>query len=220
VDVRVLLIGFGAFGTAFARTMLQMGHEVIVVERDGALVDRNADLATRAVQGDATDPAVLERAGAGNADAAVISTAESLSTTILTTVALRDLGVREIYAKVRSGPESRALEALDVSETIFPEQESGFRLAHRIVSRAVLEYTPLSPGQSLQEMAIPDDWIGHTLEELDLRRELGVQVVALRDALTGQLALPPAPDVKLKDSDSILIAGGDEVLERLGRRRR
>jgi trk system potassium uptake protein TrkA len=88
------------------------------------------------------------------------------------------------------------------------------------VSRAVLEYTPLSPGQSLQEMAIPDDWIGHTLEELDLRRELGVQVVALRDALTGQLALPPAPDVKLKDSDSILIAGGDEVLERLGRRRR
>jgi trk system potassium uptake protein TrkA len=218
--MRVLVIGFGAFGTALARTLVQMGHEVIVVERDGELVDRNAELATRAVQGDATDPGLLERAGARQADAAVIGTAENLTTTILTTVALRDLGVRDIYAKVRSSAEARALDALDVSETIFPEQEAGFRLAHRIVSRAVLEYAPIAPGHSLQEIAIPDDWIGHSLADLDLRRELGIQVVALRDSLTGQLTLPPDPLAKLKDSDSILLAGADDRLARLGAKAR
>jgi trk system potassium uptake protein TrkA len=214
--MRVLVIGFGAFGSWFSRTMLQMGHEVIAIERDEELVDRYASWATRAVVGDATDASVLERAGARGADAAVISTAEVLSTTILTTVALRDLGVREIYAKVRSDNEARALGALDVTDTVFPEREAGFRLAHRIVSQAVLSYTPLAPGYSLQEMAIPDDWIGKTLLDLAPRTALGLQVVAVRDALTSTLAIPPDPNAKLKDSDSVLVAGSDETLEAIG----
>jgi trk system potassium uptake protein TrkA len=218
--MRVLVVGLGAFGSWFSRTMLQMGHEVIVIERDEELVDRYAQWATRAVHGDATDVSVLERAGAQGADAAVISTAEDLSTTILTTVALRDLGVREIYAKVRSDSEARALGALDVTDTIFPEREAGFRLAHRIVSQSVLDYTPLASGHSLQEIAVPADWVGKTLLDLSPRTALGIQVVAVRDSLTSAITMPPDPSAKLKDSDSILVAGRDEALESLRARPR
>lgn len=218
--MRVLVVGFGTFGAWFARNMKQLGHEVIVVERNGELVDKFADWATHAIQGDATEPSVLERAGARGADAAVISSAESLTTTILATVALRDLGVREIYAKVRGVNEARALDALDITEAIFPEREAAFRLAHRVVSEAVLDYTPLGDHCSIQEITVPPAWIGKTLLELAPREQHGVQIIAVRDALTSEMALPPDPKSRLKDSDSILVAGRDEALAKLGGRNR
>jgi len=213
--VRVLVIGLGAFGFWFARTMKEMGHEVIAIERDETLVDRHAEWVSRAVAGDATDPALLERVAGREVDAAVIATGEDLSTTILAMMALRDLGVPEIYAKARSVNAERALERLDVTEAVFPERDAGRRLAHRIVSREVLDYTPLAEGASLQEIAVPEAWTGHTLVELAPRKQLGIQVVAVRDTLTGALALPPDPAAKLKTSDSLLVAGRDAALEKL-----
>jgi trk system potassium uptake protein TrkA len=215
--MRVLVVGFGSFGSSVARTLRSMGHEVIVVEHDGELVDRYADLASRAVVGDATDPLVLERAGAREADAAVVGTGESLATTILATMALRDLEVERIYAKVGSATEGRALERVGVTETVFPEDEAGVRLAHALVSRNVLEYVELAPGFSMQEMAVPESWVGRSLLELRPRGELGIQVIGIRDALSGELAIPPPPDAKLKPSDSLLLAGSDETLETLSK---
>jgi trk system potassium uptake protein TrkA len=212
--MRVLVVGLGAFGFWFARTIREMGHEVIVIERDESLVDRHADFFDRCVVGDATDPALLERVTSG-VDTAVIATGEDLSTTILTMMALRDLGVRDIYAKARSVDAARALQKLDVTEAIFPERDAGSRLAHRVVSRAVLDYTPLGEGVSLQEIAVPESWTGHSLIELVPREKLGVQVVAVRDALTGELAIPPDPSAKLKPSDSLLVAGHDAMLQSL-----
>lgn len=213
--MRVLVIGLGAFGVWFSRTMREMGHEVIAIERDEALVDRHAEWTDRAVVGDATDPALLERVAVGEADAVVIATGEDLSTTILAIMALRDLGVREIYAKAGSVSATRALERLGVTEAVFPERDAGSRLAHRIISRAVLDYTPIGNGFSMQEMAIPESWIGHSLLELEPREKMNVQVVAVRDSLTDELTLPPDPAAILKTSDSLLVAGRDEVLERL-----
>jgi trk system potassium uptake protein TrkA len=212
---RIFVVGLGNFGAWVSRTLRELGHEVIAIERDGALVDRYADWTTRAVQGDATDPTVLQRAGAASADAAVISTGEDLATTILATVALRDLGVREIYAKVGSPNEARALEALDVTDEIFPEREAGVRLAHRLNARGVLEYVPLDPTHSIQELAIPPDWIGRTLREIAPREALGIQVVGVRCALSDKLTVPPDPAARFKDSDAAIVAGPDAVLQRL-----
>jgi trk system potassium uptake protein TrkA len=218
MQMRVLVIGLGAFGVWFSRTMREMGHEVIAIERDGDLVDRHAEWLSRAVVGDATDPALLERLAVSGVDAAVITTGEDLSTTILAIMALRDLGVRVVYAKARSVNAARALDRLDVTEAVFPERDAGSRLAHRIVSRAVLDYTPIGEGFSMQEIAVPDAWTGRSLVEIEPRESLGLQVVGVRDALTGELTLPPDPAAKLKTSDSLLIAGRDDVLEELGSR--
>jgi trk system potassium uptake protein TrkA len=215
---RYVVIGLGTFGLSVARTLEELGHEAIVIERSGVLVDRVADRVTRAVEGDATDPAVLRGAGAAGADGAVIGTGESLATSILATVALRDLGVREIYVKASNETEARAFNALGVTEAVVPEQEAGARLAHRIVSRAVLDYQPLCEGYSIQEIPVPGDWVGKSLRALAPRETSAVQVIAVRDALTGATAVPPDPDAVLKDSDSLVVAGSDEALRRLARR--
>lgn len=215
--MRVVVVGLGAFGLWFSRTMLEMGHEVVAIERNPSRVDRYVDWASKIVEGDATDPEVLRRAGVQGADAAVICTADDLSTTILATVALRDLGVREIHGKVGSTNEARALDAFGLAGTVFPEREAGFRLAHSVVSESVLDYTPLGSERSIQEMAVPKSWRGKTLVELQVPSELGIVVVAIRDSLTDTVALPPDPSTRLKDSDSVIVAGPDERLGELAK---
>ena len=174
------------------------------------MVDRYADRVSRGVVGDATDRELLEEVGAGDADAAVISTGEDLATSILATIALKDLGVEDIYVKVTSREAARAVDAFGVREAIFPEREVADRLAHRIPSKTVLDYIPLTDSHSLQEIAIPDRWLGKTLRELSLPREHGIQVVAIYDVLSEKMNVVPDPDEPLKDSDIAIVAGRDE----------
>jgi trk system potassium uptake protein TrkA len=217
---RFLVVGLGHFGSWVARTLYDLGHEVIAIERDGEIVDRHADTVTRAVVGDAADRRLLAEIGAEEVDAAVISMGEDLATSILVTLALKDLGVDEIYVKVTSHDAARALEAIGVRETVFPEQDAAQRLAHSIASRSVLNYVPLAEGYSIQEIAIPDDWLGRSLRELALPHRHGIQVVAIYDVLTNTLRVVPDPDEPLKDSDIAIVAGKDETVAKILKERR
>ncbi len=217
---RFVVIGLGNFGSWVARALYSGGHEVIAVERRGDLVDRYAEGVSRGVVGDATERSLLEEVGAGDADAAIISTGGDLAASILATQALTDLGVEEIYVKVTSREAARVLDTLGVTETIFPEKEVAYRLAQRLPSKTVMEYIPLAGGHSIQELAIPESWLGRSLRELSLPQEHGIQVVALYDVLTDDLEVVPDPDQPLKDSDIAIVAGSDEdiaaVVEEVG----
>ncbi len=214
---RFVVIGLGRFGSWVARALHDRGSDVIAIDLDETLVDRYADQVSRCVHGDATDPEVLRKVGAENADAAVVSTGTDLAATIMSILALKDVGIEEIYAKVAGPRAARALERFDIREMIFPEQEVAERLARRIESTTILDYVPLGLDYSIQEMAIPDEWIGKTLRHLSLPAEVGVQVVALYDALTGDWNVVPDPDEPLTESDVALLAGPDDVLTRLTR---
>ena len=210
--MRILVVGLGSFICALIEELRSMGHDVIAVEVDGDRADRYASLASRTLVGDATDPQVLERAGARDADVAVVGTGDHLATSILAVMELRELGLRRIFAKVNSRTEGRALQRVGVTGTVIPEFEAGQRLAHAIVSTSVLDYNELAPGFSMQEIAVPARWVGRNLLQLNTRGRLGVQIIAVRDALSGGLSLPPDPSLPLKPSDSLLVAGPDATL--------
>lgn len=211
---RFVVVGLGHFGAWAARALYGAGHDVIAIDREAALVDRFQGQVSVAVLGDATDRSLLEQVGAATADAAIVSTGQDLATSILATLALRDLGVKDIYVKVGSPEAARALEAIGVRETIFPEREVADRLAHRITSKTVLEYVPLGPGLSLQEIAIPDGWLGKSLRTLALPATHGIQIVALQDMLTGGVEVVLDPDRLLRESDVAIVAGPDEAIRR------
>jgi trk/ktr system potassium uptake protein len=215
---RYAVIGLGRFGSWVARTLETLGHEVIAIDSSDALIDRHAEFVSRAVQGDATDPAVLRGAGVVGVDAAVITMGENLAASILATVALRDLGVRNIYVKAAGDAEGRAFEALGVTEVIVPEQEAGVRLAHRLGSADVLDYQPIGDGYSIQKMAVPPAWVGRSLRDVGPRVQHGVQVIAVRCSITDDVQVPPDPDAPLKDSDALVLAGSDGALAKLSRR--
>jgi trk system potassium uptake protein len=212
---RFIVVGLGGFGSWASIALRQEGHEVIAVDKVGRLVDRSVEHVDMAVVGDATDRDFLRKIGAESADAAVVSTGDDLAASILTILALRDLGVRDVYVKVNSLEAARAVEAFNVTETIFPEREAANRLAHRLESKAVLDYVPIAPGYSIQEIGVPDAWLGLSLAELRLPSRFGITVVAIHDLLEGAMSVVPDPGRPLKESDVMLVAGEDKVVARL-----
>ena len=212
---RFIIVGLGNFGSGVAEALHAHGHEVSALDQDERLVDRIAPYVTQAGVGDGRDIRVLERLGARDADAGIVSTGDDITASILSTLALRDLGVKEVYAKVVSHDHARVMEKLGVTETIFPERESALRLGTRISSRTLLNYIRLGEGFSIQEMAVPDSWTGRSLRELHLPGRYGISVVAVHDVLTDVISPVPDPDAPLKDSDTLLVAGRDDDLEQV-----
>ena len=211
---RFVLVGLGNFGSALAEALYAQAHDVVVVDVDEAAVDRIASRVTRAVVGDGRSSDILERVGARGADAAVVSTGDDITASILATMALRDLGVKDVYVKVVSADHARVMEKIGVSETIFPERDSAQRLATRISSAAIINYFRLGPDFSIQEMAVPTPWIGRGLRELALRERFRISIIAVHDVLTDTMIAVPDPDARLKESDTLLVAGRDEDLAR------
>ena len=214
---RFIVVGLGNFGSSVAEALYAAGHDVAALDRDPERVDEMARLVTRAAVGDGTDARVLKQLGVEDADAAVISTGDDLTASALTALMMRDLGLEDIYVKVVSHEHARLIEKIGVTETIFPERESGIRLGKRISSRTLLNYVQLGPGFSIQEMPVPPSWIGRTLRELEPRRHHEISVVAIHDILFDRIQAVPDPDQPLKDSDALLVAGADESLEKAAR---
>jgi trk system potassium uptake protein len=211
---RFVVIGLGNFGSSVAESLHAQGHDVIAVDTSEAAVDRIAPNVSRAAVGDGKQLRTLERLGAKGADAGIVSTGDDITASILATLALRDLGVREIYVKVISVDHARVMEKLGVTETVFPERESALRLGTRISQRGLLNFVRLGAGFSIQEMAVPESWIGRPLRDLQLPKRYGISIVAVHDVLHDQMIPIPSPDAKLKESDTLLVAGKDEDLAR------
>jgi len=209
---RFIIVGLGNFGASVAETLCAAGYDVAALDTDAERVDEMARKVTRAAVGDGSDLRTLKRIGAEDANAAIISTGDDITASALTALVMRDVGVEEIYVKVVSHDHARLIEKIGVTETIFPEHESGMRLAKRIARHTLLNYVQLAPGFGVQEMAVPEGWIGKTLRDLELPRKHGVSVVAVHDMLLGTIQAAPDPDAVLKESDTLLVAGADENL--------
>ena len=215
---RFIIIGLGIFGEGIAEALYQQGNEVIALDVNEEKINRISPRVTRAIVGDGRSVDILDKAGARDADAAVVSTGEDISASILAVMALRDIGTPEIYVKVISHDHARILRKIGVTETVFPERESSHNLAQRLVhGEALLNYIHLSGDFSIQEMAVPNAWKGKSLRELQLRMKHNVSVIAVRDVLTDQLIAVPDPDAPLKDSDTLLVAGNGANLTRIAR---
>jgi trk system potassium uptake protein TrkA len=125
--------------------------------------------------------------------------------------------VEEIYVKVISHDHARVMKRLEVTETVFPERDSGVDLANRISDRGVVNYVRMS-GVSIQEMVVRDDWVGTSLRDLKLRTEYDLSVVAVHNLDTDRVTTPPDPDEPLRKSDTLLVAGTESALDRVADR--
>jgi trk system potassium uptake protein TrkA len=213
---RYTIIGLGNFGSYLATRLYDLGHEVIAIDTRQDVVDRIGPDVTRAIAADATDAAVLRELGVGNSDSAVVSTGNDLGASVLALLALRDTGVPEIFVKVHSDQHRRIVDALGAAESVFPERQAAQSLAARMTSGKLLRYVELGDEFGLQEMPVPDAWVGKSLRELALPSKHKVQVVALHDILRDSIEIPDA-DRTLTPSDTLLVAATPSVLEALTR---
>jgi trk system potassium uptake protein TrkA len=152
---RFIIIGLGNFGSGVSEALTNLGEDVVALDIRPENVDRIAPFVTRAAVGDGKDVKTLDRVGARDADSAVISTGDDITASVLTTLALRDVGVKEIYVKVISTDHARVMEKIGATETIFPERESALRLGKRISSMTLLNYVELARASACRRWRYP-----------------------------------------------------------------
>ncbi|MBI4602399.1 MAG: TrkA family potassium uptake protein [Planctomycetes bacterium] len=216
---RFLVIGLGQFGTSVARGLARRGMDVTAVDRsEDKVKDVSLDVA-RAVVADATDERALAELRVEAYSAAVNAIgAEFLEGSILCTALLRQLGARRIIARAKSKLHERILTALGVDRVVQPESLMGDRLASELASPGLMGQLDLAEGVTAIEVAVPEAWVGRTLADLNLRRRIGVTVVALqRPGAGGRMALVPGPppDQPLQRGEVALVIGTPAEVEQL-----
>jgi trk system potassium uptake protein TrkA len=206
----VLVIGLGRFGAALAETLEELGTEVLAVDVDPERVQEHADRLTSVRQADTTSAAVLRQLGAAEFPVAVVAIGTDIEASILTTAALVDVGVANIWAKAIRGDHGRILERVGAHHVIYPERQMGIRTAHAVSGR-VIDYFELDPGFVLAEVRPPRKLLGQSLVEADIRNRYGVTVVCIKPQ--GGTFTYATPDTTLAEGDILVVAGGAEQTE-------
>ncbi len=210
-----VVIGLGHFGFNVAKSLYEMGHEVLGVDKSKEKVDQIKDFSSQAIQADACEKKVLMALGVENAEAVIVSMGGRLDASILATLYLREIKVSRIIVKAVSDDHGRILELVGASDVVFPEKDMAIKLANTLAFPNTLDYLPLAPGFSIIEIVPPGVFIGKNLAELDLRNKYHVQVIAVRELVPDRVNLVPRANTKIKDSDILVILGRDDDLAKL-----
>ena len=210
-----LVFGLGNFGSKVSLALSEFGHEVLAMDEDGERVDLVKDSVSQAIIGDATDKDTLAKLVNPDFSAAIVSFGDKMEASVLTTLHLKELGVAKIIVKANTEDHGKVLRAIGASEVIYPEQEVALRLAHRLNTPSLMEHIPIAPEYSIVEVAVPDQFVGKTLSELNLRKQFGIAVIAIKDVLTDKFELVPPPDIKIKPDCALVIVGKASDLNKI-----
>lgn len=207
-----VVIGLGRFGTSVAQTLYQMGCEVLAIDSDEEKVQAVASMVTHAVQADATDEAAMRALGVRNFDVAIVSIGD-VQASIMTTLVLKAMGVRQTVAKALSELHGRVLEKVGADKVIYPERDMGVRVAHNLISGNIVDYVELVPGYSIVEVLARGSLVHKTLRELDLRARYGISVMAIKRG--NDIIVAPGANDAVEPGDKLVAIGQDEMLDRL-----
>ena len=210
---QVMVIGLGRFGSALALELERLGHEVLAIDRSEELVNEIAPDVTHALQLDAADEDALRAAGAADFATAIVAISSDAEPSIFATMVLKRLGVRTVIAKAGSLLHGEILARVGADRVVFPERETGLRLAHSFSVPNVLDYLDIAPNFGIEKIRPPESFIGKSLGELDLKGRLGLTPVALRRGQ--QVIVNPSRDERLADGDELILIGHDGELEQL-----
>lgn len=207
------VIGMGRFGSAVVRTLHEMGHHVLAMDKDEDSLRHVTDYATHAVQIDATDPEALRAVGITNFDAVIVSIGADVQESILTTLLLKEMGVKKVVSKAVNELQARVLEKVGADLVVRPERDMAVRVARSLASRNVVDMLELSPAYLVEEVSVGPKLSGRSLSDLDLRTRFGVNVLLIkRDS---QLLITPTPETQLQDGDVLVVVGEKQGLSRL-----
>jgi trk system potassium uptake protein TrkA len=210
---QVLVIGLGRFGSAVARELERLGHQVLAIDQGEQQVNDIAADVTHALQLDAADEAALRSAGAGDFGTAIVAISSDAEPSIFATMVLKRLGVENVIAKAGSLLHGEILARVGADRVVFPERETGLRLAHSFNVPNVLDYLDVAPSFGIEKIRPPKSFVGRTLGELDLKARLGLTPVAVRRGR--EVVVNPTRDERIGEGDELILIGRDDKLDQL-----
>ncbi|GAB3599416.1 TrkA family potassium uptake protein [Angustibacter peucedani] len=211
----VLVVGLGRFGSSIAEALDRLGHEVLAVDKDPALVQEWSGRLTHVVEADSTSEEALQQIGAGDFRIAVVGIGTSIEASVLTTANLADLGIQQIWTKAITPAHGKILERIGASKVVYPERDAGERVAH-LVAGKLMDFIEFDDGFAIVKMAPPKETRGFTLAESQIRQKYGVTVVGVKSP--GRDFTYAVPTTKITAHDLLIVSGQTELIERFAAR--
>jgi len=208
------VLGLGRFGASVGRVLSEMGYEVLGVDSDEDKVNDMSSLLTHVVVADGTDEAALQSLGIRNFDCVVVAVGD-LQASILMTVVLKEMGVKEVVAKAISDVHGRVLTKVGADRVVFPEREMGARVAQNLASANVIDFIELAPDYSIAEISASGTLVGKSLRQLSLRQRFGVNVVAIKSG--ENINVSPKADDVIQEHDILVVIGENQCIRHLER---
>lgn len=209
------IIGLSSFGHYLAKYLSEKGHKVMAIDISEEKIEKVKSFVDRAVIGNATDKETLAGLGLDELDVVVVSLGDQIDASILVTLYLRELKVKQVIAKALTEDHGKVLDIIGATRVVFPERDEAYRLARTIESDYLLDTISLSDDISIIEIAAPMSLVGKTIGELDLRNKFGVLVLIIKEIIPDNVVLIPTADHVIKDSDILVLLGKDEDLEKI-----
>lgn len=210
------VIGLGRFGQAVCSTLYDLGYEVMGIDSKEEPVNHvlHGQMATHVLVLDSTDPIALKQAGVFELDTVIVSIGNYVEESVITTLNLKEGGVKFVVAKASSKIHEKLLNKVGADWVVFPEYEMGCNLAHSLTKPNVLERLELDPENTIVEVLVPEEFMGKTLLELKLRSEYGLTVIAINHQ-GNRLEVNPNPNQRMEKGDSIILVGENQAINRL-----
>ncbi len=206
----VIVLGLGRFGTAVARSLVHLGHDVLAVDERPEIVQRYASDFTHVVAADTTDTEALRQIGAEQFEVAVVGIGTDIEASVLTVLGLLDLGVKEVWAKAISGKHAAILERVGATHVIRPESQMGKRDAH-LVTGTMTDFIEFDDGFAIARTRAPECTVDRTLTDSDVRRKYGVTIVGVKTR--GQDFTYAQADTFVTTGDELIVSGPTSKVE-------
>ncbi len=218
------VIGLGRFGAKLAMTLFALGGEVLAIDSNREAVERIKDHVSHVAIADCTDELAMRDLGVQDMDVVIIAIGEKVETSILTTAILRRLGCPRIMSRSVSRMQGQILMDVGAHEVFSLEEQMGEQMARKLAAPQILDSITLSSGHSMVDFAVPDEFVGKTLKELNLRARFGINIIAVKRRIPAinergenivkvTLNDLPSPDEKITADDVLVAVGSDAKLE-------
>lgn len=212
---RFAVIGLGNFGFHTAKALFEDGNEVIAIDSEKAIVQTIDPYSSQAMVLDATDKMALKSLGLENMDAVVVATGPKISTSILICLYLQEIGIKKILAMALDEDHGKILERVGATEIIHPERDIALRVSRSLSHPNVLDFVPLTDEFDLIQINPPKEFIGKSLEELNLRAKYNAYIIAVKELISENFVLVPSADFVIKDSSILIVLGKSEDIKRI-----
>lgn len=185
------VFGLGRYGIAVAKELVRHGAEVLAVDSDEELVNAAIAEIPYCKCADITEPEVIKQLGIANIDVVIIAMASSLEASVMATMLCKEIGVKTVIAKCATDMDCKILSKVGADRVVFPESESGIRLAKNLLSSGFVDIMDLSNDVSMVELAVKPEWEGKNLIELNLRKKYSINVVAVIEDKNVRIDIDP-----------------------------
>lgn len=207
------VIGLGRFGTQAAVSLYENGVEVLAIDKKEALINGIADNVTRAVAADAKNKDVLRQLGVGECDCVIIALGSDLAASVLITMNVKSLGVKQIICKAHDATHKEILEKLGADKVIIPEKDAAIKTAISLASPDFLHFIDYSDEFGIIELSPTKSWVGREIKDLHIRNNHNVNIIAIKNG--DDMNVIVHADYKIQKNDTLVLLGSYESLEQV-----